>query len=125
MQPSPDDGQLRTLGLLERLRADCRDLDGTSSQLSQRIDGPLRQLADPMLKDIPYELPFRVELWDRHSEGIRWVVAACTNVSVAIGAFEAAVAAYPPYERFTLRQGARLIRESDPGSERGSGYDAG
>jgi hypothetical protein len=58
-----EDGQLRTLGLLERLRTDCRDLYGTSSQLSQRVDQLLRQLADPMLQDIPFNLPFRVELW--------------------------------------------------------------
>jgi hypothetical protein len=107
----PSDNQLQTLGLLERLRTDCRDLYGASSQLSQRIDALLRQLADPMLQDIPFNLPFRVELWDRHSKGIRWVVSASTNAMVAIGAFEAAVACYPPHERFTLRQGARVIRE--------------
>jgi hypothetical protein len=106
MTEATPDGQLHTLGLLEMLRADCRDLHGTSSQLSQRIERLLRQLADPMLPDIPFNLPFRVELWDRHSSNIRWVVSASTNVNIAVGAFEATVACYPPYERFTLRQGA-------------------
>jgi hypothetical protein len=105
---TPEDGQLETLGLLERLRTDCRDLYGTSSQLSQRVDRLLRQLADPMLQDIPFNLPFRVELWDRHSQHVRWVVSASTNVMIAVGAFEAAVACYPPYERFTLRQPAHI-----------------
>src|SRR5271170_7528644 len=55
------DGQLHTLGLLERLRAECKTLWGTSSELYFRVDELLRELANPNLHDIPTNLPFRVE----------------------------------------------------------------
>jgi len=47
------------------------------------VDKLLRELANPNLQDIPGNLPFRVELWDRHDQHIRWVIAA--SASVAIG----------------------------------------
>ena len=49
---------------LERLHGECKDLWGTSSTLYHPIDGLLRDLANPDLRDIPMRLPFRVELWD-------------------------------------------------------------
>jgi hypothetical protein len=39
----------------------------------------LRQLSDSNLRDIPSNLPFRVEMWDR--EHIRWVIAASASVA--------------------------------------------
>lgn len=56
---------------------------------------------------------YRVELWDRFGNQIRWVVAAAGTVTVAHAAFDAAVANWPN-ERFTLRQGILLIREHPP-----------
>jgi hypothetical protein len=69
----------------------------------------LRELANPNLHDIA-NMSFRVELWDRHAKQIRWTIAAAGNVFIAQAAFDAALAKWP-HERFTLRQGIRLIRE--------------
>ena len=73
MSQAPEDGPLHTLGLLEELREECKSLWGTSSEFYFRIDNLLRQLANPNLHDIPMRLPFRVKLWDRHDQHIRWV----------------------------------------------------
>jgi hypothetical protein len=40
-------------------------------------------------------LPFRVELWDRHDQHIRWVIAASASVAVGHAALDAAIASYP------------------------------
>jgi len=111
--PSNDPGDLHTLELLEELRAECHKLWGTSSDLYSHIDHLLRQLANPNLPDIPLNLPFRVELWDRTGQHIRWVNAACGSVSIGHGAFEAAIKIYPNYE-WTLRNGMMVIREYKP-----------
>jgi hypothetical protein len=73
------------------------------------VDKLLRELSNPNLHDIA-NLNFRVELWDRFGNQIRWVVAAAGSVTVANAAFDAAVANWPN-ERFTLRNGILLIRE--------------
>jgi hypothetical protein len=52
----------------------------------------LRELADPNLPDIPTRLPFRVEMWDRHDQHIRWVIAASANVAVGHAALDSAIA---------------------------------
>jgi hypothetical protein len=105
-----DDGQLYTLGLIEQLRDQCKSLWGASSELYFRVDKLLGQLANPNLHDINFNMQTRVELWDSYGNHIRWVVAATGNVAIGHAAFEAAVANWPN-ERFTLRQGALLIRE--------------
>jgi hypothetical protein len=117
-EPPETDGQLHTLGLLEQLRVECGKLWGASSDAYFRVDKLLRELANPNLHDIG-NLHFRVELWDRHAEHIRWVVSASSNVLIAHGAFDAAVANYPD-QRFCLRQGVMLIREHprDAGASR-------
>ena len=102
-------GQLHTLGLLEQLRAQSGDLWGRSRTLYFRVDDLLRQLSNPNLHDIA-NLSYRVELWDRRGNHIRWMVAAAGSVSVAHAAFEQAVKDWP-LEHFTLRQGIMLIRE--------------
>jgi hypothetical protein len=112
-EPSDSDGQLHTLGLLEELRTECAQLWGTSSQLYHRIDGLLRELANPNLHDIPTRLPFRVELWDRNDQHIRWVIAASSSVAIGHAALDAAIASYPD-QRFTLRNGILVIREHVP-----------
>ncbi len=105
--------KLHTLGLLEQLREECKQLWGTSSEFYFRIDELLRQLADPNLHDSPTRLPFRVELWDRQEQHIRWVVAASACVAVGHAALYAAIASYPD-QRFTLRNGIQVIREHPP-----------
>jgi len=110
MANDPNDGQLPTLGLLEQLRAESGKLWGASSDTHFRVDKLLRQLANPNLHDIKGNLPFRGELWDRHSETIRWVVSASANVTLAHAALESAIANYPG-QRFALRNGIMLIRE--------------
>jgi hypothetical protein len=52
-------------------------------------------------------------LWDRHDQHIRWVIAASTSVAIGHAALDAAIAAYPG-QRFTLRNGALVIREYGP-----------
>jgi hypothetical protein len=116
-EPAHGDGQLHTLGLLERLRAECKDLWGTSSKLYFRVDELLRELANPNLHDIPTNLPFRVEMWDRHDNHIRWIVSASSSVAIAHAALDMAAATYPS-ERFTLRNGALVIREYKPAKDR-------
>ena len=61
--PGDEDGQLRTLGLLERLRADTHLMQGAYYGLYERVDKLLREIANPNLHDIA-NLNFRVELWD-------------------------------------------------------------
>ena len=75
-----------------------------------RVDVLLRELANPNLYDVPTRLPFRVELWDRHDQHIRWVIAASSSVVVGHAALDAVIASYPG-ERFTLRNGILVIRQ--------------
>jgi hypothetical protein len=98
------------LGLLEQLRSECKDLWGTSSKLYFRVDGLLSELANPNLHDIPTRLPFRVEMWRRSEEHVRWVIAASSSVAIAHAALDVAIANYPG-ERFTLRNGILVIRQ--------------
>lgn len=60
-----EDGQLYTLGLIERLRDDLRAFDGARDELYNRIEGALRELANPNLHDVNLGTAFRIELWDR------------------------------------------------------------
>jgi len=113
MTGSSGDGQLHTLGLLEQLRAESKSLWGASSEAYFRVDGLLRELANPNLHDIPTNLPFRVELWDRHDQHIRWVIAASSSVAIGHAALDAAIANYPE-QRFTLRNGILVIRQYAP-----------
>lgn len=108
--PADGEGQLHTLGLLEQLRAECGELWGKFSNLYHRIDGLLRELANPNLHDIRTHLPFRVEMWDRHDQHIRWVIAASSSVAIGHAALDAAIANYPD-QRFTLRNGILVIRQ--------------
>jgi len=66
-------------------------------------------MENPNLHDIE-NMTFRVELWDRHAQHVRRVVAAAGTVSIGHAAFDEAVKNWPD-ERFTLRQGINLIRE--------------
>jgi len=74
--PPGGEGQLYTLGLLEQLRAECRELWGESSNLYHRIDGLLRELANPNLHDIRSNLPAHS---DEVGRGFRAKAAACTD----------------------------------------------
>jgi hypothetical protein len=111
--PTDGGGQLYTLGVIEQLRGECRELWGTSSTLYHRVDGLLRELANPNLHDIPTRLPFRVEMWDRSDQHVRWVISASASVAVGHAALDAAIACYPG-QRFTLRNGIQIIREYIP-----------
>lgn len=114
MSPHPEqDGQLNTLGLLEELRERCKSLWGASSEAYFRVDELLRELANPNLHDIPTRLPFRVEMWNRYDEHIRWVLAASSSVAIGHAALDASIANYPD-QRFTLRNGILVIREHVP-----------
>jgi hypothetical protein len=109
MTADPDDGQLHTLGLLERLRSETDLVRGAYSGLYSRVDKLLRELENPNLHEIA-NMSFRVELWDQQALHIRWVIAASGSVFVARAAFDEAVKQYPD-ERLTLRQGILLMQE--------------
>ena len=94
MQSEPD-GQLHTLGLLEQLRTEWNKLTDASSDAHFRVDKLLRELANPNLHDIPRNLPFRVELWDRTDQHLRFVVAASSSVAIGHAAVDAAIANFP------------------------------
>jgi hypothetical protein len=117
MSETEQDGQLYTLGLLEQLRAECKSLWGASSEAHFRVDGLLRELANPNLHDIPTNLPYRVEMWDRHDAHIRWVISASSSVSIGHAALDVAISNFPS-ERFTLRNRALVIRRH-PSAPRG------
>ena len=105
--PGDEDGQLHTLGLLERLRSETNLVRGAYGGLYERVDKLLRELENPNLHDIR-NMSFRVELWDRHALHIRWVIAAAGSVFLARAAFEEAVKQWPD-QKLTLRQGIMLI----------------
>ena len=108
-EPEDEGGQLHTLGVLERLRAETDRVRGAYSGLHERVDALLRELENPNLHDIA-NMTFRIELWDRHALHVRWAVAAAGTVSVAQAAFDEAVRNWPD-QRLTLRQGILVIRE--------------
>jgi hypothetical protein len=107
-----EDGQLHTLGLIEQLRDQCKSLWGTSSEFYFRIDKLLQQLANTNLHDIPLNLPFHVELWDRRDLHIRWVLAATSSIVIGNAAFDMAASIHPQ-ERVLLRQGIRVLRKHE------------
>lgn len=116
MSQDPEgEGQLHTLGLIEELHAECKALWSGSSQAYFRVDKLLRELADPNLHDIPRNLPFRVEMWDRNNQHIRWVIAASASVAIGHAALDAAIVNYPD-QRFALRNCILIIPESFPGA---------
>jgi len=106
------DGEVYTLGLLERLRSECKDMWGASSTLYHRVDDLLRELANPNLQDIPMRLPFRVELWDRNQQHIRWVIAT-SSMAIGHAAFDVAISTHPR-EYLTLRNGAQVVSQHMP-----------
>lgn len=108
--PPDTGGQLYTLGLLEELRAACKDMWGASSAAYFRVDELLRELRNPNLHEIFPVSTFRVELWDRNANELRWVIAACASITIAHAALDMAIAEYPG-QRLTLRKGAMVIRE--------------
>jgi hypothetical protein len=105
-----EEGQLHTLTVLEQLRDASKELWGASTEAYFRVDELLRQLANPNLHDIPRNLPFRVEMWDRSDQHVRWVVSASASVAIAHAAMDAAIANYPE-QRLTLRNGILVIRQ--------------
>jgi hypothetical protein len=104
-----DDGQLHTLGLLERLGSETNLVRGAYDGLYGRVDKLLRELENPNLHDIR-NMNFRIELWDRHALHIRWVIIASGSVYLAHAAFDEAVRQYPD-QHLTLRDGIMLMRE--------------
>ncbi len=68
---------------------------------------------NPNPHDVPTHLPFRVELWGRNDQYVRWESAASASVAVGHAALDAAIASYPG-QRFTLRNGIQVIREHVP-----------
>jgi hypothetical protein len=99
-----------TLSLLEQLRAQCARLQAELAQSYARMDGLIRQINNPNLHDLPMQMPFRVEMWTGDGQHIRWVTACAGTISIAHGAYDAAVKNFPN-ERWTLRNGILVVRE--------------
>jgi hypothetical protein len=110
---SEQEGQLYVLGLIEQLRAQCSELWGTSSDLYHRVDRLLQELSNPNLHEIFPTSAFRIEIWDRYTDHIRWVIAASASITISNAAFDAAIGEYPS-QRLTLRKGAMVLREHVP-----------
>jgi hypothetical protein len=105
------DGQLHSLGLIEKLRDDLRAFDGAKGELYYRLEEVLRELANPNLHDVNLVTAFKIELWDRYGrDHLRMIIAATSSIAIAQAAFDAAVAQYSG-ERLTLRKGAMVLRE--------------
>ena len=105
------EGQIHTLGLLERLREDLRRYGHENDELYFRIDRTLHELANPNLHEVELATAFRIELWDRYSKGnLRMTMAVTSSIVIAQAAFDVAVSEHPN-ERLTLRKGAMVIRE--------------
>jgi len=114
MVENEPEGEVYTLGMLERLREDLRLFGNAKSELYCRIDTLLRELANPNLHEINLATAFRIELWDRYGrDHLRMVIAATSSISVAHAAFDAAVRQYGG-ERLTLRKGAMVLRSHEP-----------
>ena len=74
--PGDEDGQLHTLGLLERLRSETNLVRGAYDGLYGRVDKLLQELENPNLHDIAH-MSFRVRLTRPATPSIiRWALAA-------------------------------------------------
>src|SRR5207302_10374879 len=114
-QDPQDEAEVHTLSLLEELSALSNSHWKSVFEFNSRIRRLMEQLQNPNLFDIPMELPYRIEMWDSSSEKLQWLIAAAVNVSVAHGAFDAAIKGYPN-RRWCLRKGIQLLREHVPKS---------
>jgi hypothetical protein len=105
------DGQIYTLGLLERLREDLRRYGHENDGLYSRIDRALRELANPNLHEVELATAFRIELWDRYGkDNLRMTIAVTSSIVIAQAAFDVAVSEHSS-ERLTLPKGALVLRE--------------
>ena len=60
----------------------------SASARKSRRNELLCQLANPNLHDVA-NMNYRIELWERHAEHIRWTVAASGSIVLARAAFDA------------------------------------
>jgi hypothetical protein len=67
--PNDMEGGLYTLGLLEKLRAECKELWGATSASYFRVDELLCELGNPNLHEIIWPTPrfVSVRLWMRET----------------------------------------------------------
>jgi hypothetical protein len=98
------------LTLLEELRTTVDLLADALRESRDRIDAVARQLVNPNVTDIPLEMPFRIEQWDKRDVKVSSTICASSSLYVAHGAFQAAVESYPD-QRWTLRNRAMVIRK--------------
>lgn len=114
-----DSGEAVTLDLLDETRREVDALREIMSRASHRLDDLHRQLRNPNLIGVNLDLPFRVEHWE--SQAVRWTVSASASISIAHGAFEAAVKNFPN-QRLYLRHGMLVIAKHEPPPPRGITY---
>jgi hypothetical protein len=105
-----DEGDFHTVGLLEDLRTHSHELHRTIYDLFARVDGILREIANPNVPSLDAQLPFTIEMWNSTGNRIRLVAAGCTNLTIARGAYEAAITGYPQHN-WALRKRMMLLQE--------------
>ena len=57
------------------------------------------------------DVPFKIEAWSKDGQRIDRLLATATNIGIARGAYDAAVALFTG-EWITLRQGERVVSET-------------
>ena len=113
MADADGEGELYVLELLAELRGEAERLHRDVFETSCRLNRLARTLSNGNLPNVPAGLNYAIEMWDRHSQCVRWTIALCGTSTIARGAFDVAVKNYPN-ERWTLRQGIRLLQEHEP-----------
>jgi hypothetical protein len=100
------------LAFFEELRAECNRL-GAPPPTYITAWTVSSGSCNPNLHEILPASAFRIELWDRYDENIRWVVAASASISISNAAFDAATLQFSD-QRLALRKGIMLLREHVP-----------
>lgn len=109
-----DDDEPGLVALLAELGAAYSGLRDHFSYSSLRLHRLLERLRRPNLPELRHDLPYRVEQWD--DKTVIRLMSASANLLVAVGAFDAAVAAHPNY-RWLLRDGTRAVKEHQPATD--------
>src|SRR3981189_3901565 len=108
MADADGEGELYVLELLAELRGEAERLHRDVFETSCPLNRLARTLSNGNLPNVPAGLNYAIEMWDRHSQCVRWTIALCGTTPIARGAFDVTDRNYQN-ERWTLRQGIRLF----------------
>src|SRR5712671_1704302 len=91
MADADGEGELYVLELLAELRGEAERLHRDVFETSCRLNRLARTLSNGNLPNVPAGLNYAIEMWDRHSQSVRWTIALCGTSTIARGAFDVAV----------------------------------